>query len=466
MDGNRVVVVHRFSEIYFTFNTLLQGSVSSGFFILLKANFNGVYLQLFQQKLPLSKINSYTSKRLLRANTYMQNTNKKRSLRIIVGITVLNAIGITIVLPLFPFLLEKYVPAKNVAVVMSALVSVFAVCTFLAAPIFGALSDRYGRKSILIISLLGSVIGYLMLGIGGALWILFFGRIIDGLTAGNQSALFAYITDSTEPHERGKWFGYLGGAIGLGFMIGPSIGGLFGSASITLPFFITAGITLLCVFCISLLLPESLPVEKRTTHITLKSFNTFSHFKEVFSLKEAKALLIMGAFFYIGLNIWQFNASIFLKDVFLWGPSLIGAVFVLVEICDILSRVILLPQLLKRLPEPTVGIIGLCGLAIGLGLLFLSAYFPSLILIIAAVACIVLGEGLFDPSYNARLSLSVDESKQGLLQGTNQSLQALYHVIVPLGAAAIYTYSNGAVFGVAALFMVCGLVMFIKLKTK
>ncbi len=396
----------------------------------------------------------------------MQNTNKKRSLWIIVGITVLNAIGMTIVLPLFPFLLEKHVPAANVAVVMSALVSVFAVCTFLAAPVFGALSDRYGRKPILLISLLGSAIGYTLLGVGGALWVLFLGRIIDGLTAGNQSALFAYITDSTEPHERGKWFGYLGGAIGLGFMIGPTIGGLLGAASITLPFFITGGITLVSMVCIMQLLPESLPIEKRSAHLTLKSFNAFFHFKEIFSLKEARALLVMGAFFYVGLNIWQFNASIFLKDVFMWGPSFIGGVFVLVGICDILSRVIVLPQLLKRWSERTVGIIGLCGLILGLGLLFLSAYISSVFLIIGAVGSIVLGEGLFDPSYNARLSLSVDESKQGLLQGTNQSLQALYHVIVPLGAAAIYTYSHGAVFGVAAILMVYGLILFVKLKAK
>lgn len=396
----------------------------------------------------------------------MQATNKTRSLWIIVGITVLNAIGMTIVLPLFPFLLEKYVPSESVAGVMSALVSVFAVCTFLAAPIFGALSDRYGRKSILLLSLLGSAIGYVLLGIGGALWVLFLGRIIDGLTAGNQSTLFAYITDTTEPHERGKWFGYLGGGIGLGFMIGPAIGGLLGTASITLPFFITAGITAVSMICVSLLVPESLPVEKRTSHISLKSFNTFLHFKEVFSLKEARALLIMGAFFYIGLNIWQFNASVFLKDVFRWGPSFIGGVFVLVGVCDILSRVIVLPLLLKKLGEQRVGTIGLLGLATGLGLLFASAYVQSPALIVGAVACIVLGEGLFDPSYNARLSLSVDESRQGLLQGANQSLQALYRAVVPIGAAAIYTFHHGAVFGVAALFMICGLLLFTRLKAK
>jgi DHA1 family tetracycline resistance protein-like MFS transporter len=389
---------------------------------------------------------------------------QKRNLWIIIGITILNAIGMTIVFPLFPFLLEKYVPSTSVAGVMSALVSVFAVCTFFAAPIFGALSDRYGRKSILLLSLLGSVIGYILLGVGGALWVLFLGRIIDGLTAGNQSALFAYITDSTEPEERGKWFGYLGGAIGLGFMIGPAIGGLLGTTSITLPFFVTAGITVLSMVCISILLPESLPIEKRTKEMTLKSFNTFFHFKEIFSMRHARALLIMGTFFYVGLGIWQFNASIFLKDVFLWGPSFIGGLFILVGICDILSRVVALPQMLKHFSEKVVGTIGLAGLTLGLGFLFLSAFIHSIILIIAAVACIVLGEGLFDPTYNAQLSQSVDEDKQGLLQGTSQSLQALYHVIVPLGAAAIYTYSHGAVFAVATIVMSVGLILFINLK--
>lgn len=391
----------------------------------------------------------------------MQN---KKNLWFIVGITILNAIGMTIVLPLFPFLLEKYVANTKIAATMSLLVSIFAICQFFAAPIFGTLSDRFGRKPILLISLLGSVIGYLLLGIGGALWILFLGRIIDGITAGNQSALFAYISDTTEPHERGKWFGYLGGANGLGFMVGPAIGGLLGAKSITLPFYVTAIITFISIVCIFIFVPESLTTEKRTKQITWKSFNTFTHLKEIFSIKTAKSLIIMGAFFYIGLGIWQFNASIFLKDVFKWGPEFIGGVFVLVGICDILSRVIILPQMLKKYSEQTVGIIGLLGLVVGLGLLFISAFITSVFFIVGAVACIVLGEGLFDPSYNARLSNTVTEDKQGLLQGTSQSLQALYHVLVPLGAAAIYSYNKATVFGIATILMICGLLLFINMN--
>jgi DHA1 family tetracycline resistance protein-like MFS transporter len=392
--------------------------------------------------------------------------NKQRSLWIVLGLTTLNAVGMTIVFPLFPFLIGQYVPESRVAVVLGGLVSVFAFCQFLAAPLFGALSDRYGRKPILLISLLGSAIGYALLGIGGALWILFLGRIIDGLTAGNQSALFAYIADVTEPAERSRWYGLLGGAIGVGFMIGPAIGGLLGSKSTTLPFFVTAGITVVSLLLTAALVTESLPPEKRTRQLSVKNLNTFGHFSEIFSQPDARALLIVGAFFYVGLNIWQFNATIFLKDVFRWGPSLIGGIFVLVGICDILSRVVLLPYLLKKWSERTLSLIGLLGLATGTALIGASAFLPSPALIIVAVACIVLGEGLFDPSYNARLSLSVVENQQGLLQGVNQSLQALYRVLVPLVAAALYTYSHSAVFGVASALLLLGFALFAKLPAK
>ena len=170
----------------------------------------------------------------------------------------------TIVFPVFPFLVGKYVPELQVALGLNALVSVYALCEFFSAPVFGALSDRFGRKPILIVSLLGSAVGYLVLGIGGALWVLFLGKIVDGLTAGNISTLFAYVADSTQPEERTKWYGYIGGAIGIGTMIGPAIGGILGMHSITLPFYVTAGITILTILCVYLFLPESLAPEKRT----------------------------------------------------------------------------------------------------------------------------------------------------------------------------------------------------------
>lgn len=388
----------------------------------------------------------------------------KNFLWIIVGIVLMNGIGMTMVFPLLPFLLGNYLPAAQIVVGMSALASVFAACTFLAAPIFGALSDRYGRKKILIISLFGSVMGYILFGIGGALWVLFLGRIIDGLTAGNISTLFAYIADSTEPQERTKWFSYIGAAMGIGCMAGPALGGLLGAISITLPFFVTAGIMFLSILCTYFFLPESLPPEKRSTHFSIKSFNLFGQFKDIFTIKEVRGLIIVGGFFYVGLGIYQFNFSIFLKDIYSWGPVLIGSIFTLIGACDILSRAMLLPLLLKKFSERNISIVGLFGIALGLGLIILSISISSPVLIFAAVMSITLGEGLFDPSYNGRLSQSVDESSQGKLQGVNQSLQSAYRVLVPLAAAAIYSFSPGILYGVAACIMMGSLILFARLQ--
>jgi len=388
--------------------------------------------------------------------------SKKNTLWIIVGIVLLNSIGYSVVLPLLPFLIGKYLPTQQVVVGMSALMSVFAACTFFAAPVFGSLSDRYGRKNILIISLLGSVIGYVLFGIGGALWILFIGRIIDGLTAGNISTLFAYISDTTEPEERTKWFGYIGSVMGIGKIGGPALGGLLGSIALALPFFVTAGLIFISGLTVYFLLPESLAPEKRTKHLTIASFNTFSHFKDIFSLKGVKNLLILGVLFYASLGIFQFNFIIFLKDIYKWGPAIIGSMLTLVGICEIISRALLLPWLLKYFNERSIGIAGLIGFGIGLGLILASIYIHSVVVIALAVIFIISGEGLFDPTYNGKLSQSVDESKQGKLQGVNQSLQSANNMLIPLGAAAIYYYSPIWLYTMAVFIVLTATILFAK----
>ena len=375
--------------------------------------------------------------------------SKKITLWLIIGIVLLNSIGFSIVLPLLPFLVGKYLPDQQVVVGVSALMSVFAVCTFFAAPVFGALSDRYGRKIILIISIAGSVFGYVLFGIGGALWILFLGRIIDGLTAGNISTLFAYISDCTEPEERTKWFGYIGAMMGIGKIGGPALGGLLGSITLALPFFITAGLIFLSGLAVYFLLPESLALEKRTRQLTSAHFNTFAHFKAIFSLKQLKLLLILGVLFYAGLGIFQFNFTLFLKDIYRWGPALIGSLLTLVGVCEIVSRALLLPWLLKHFSERSIWIAGLTGLATGWGLIFTSTYIPSVVVISFAVIFIITGEGLFEPTYIGRLSQSVDESNQGKLQGVNQSLQSANNVFVPLVAATIYFFSPEMLYAAA-----------------
>lgn len=379
---------------------------------------------------------------------------------IIIGIVLLNSIGMSVVLPLLPFLVGKYLPTQQIVVGMSALMSVFAACTFFAAPILGALSDRYGRKNILIISLAGSVIGYVLFGIGGALWILFIGRIIDGLTAGNISTLFAYISDTTEPKERAKWFGYIGSAMGIGKLGGPALGGLLGSINIALPFFITAGLIFLSCLAVYFLLPESLAQENRAKHLTLKSFNTFSHFKDIFSFKNIKLLLIPGVLFYAALGIFQFNFIIFLKDIYKWSPAFIGSMLTVVGICEIISRAVLLPWLLKHFNEKSIGIAGLISIGSGLALIVMSIFIPSVFIISLAVIFIISGEGLFDPTYNGKLSQSIDESKQGLLQGVNQSLQSLNNMLIPLGAAAIYFYSPGGLYATATFIILLAVITY------
>jgi DHA1 family tetracycline resistance protein-like MFS transporter len=307
--------------------------------------------------------------------------------------------------------------------------------------------------------LLGSVIGYVLFGIGGSLRILFLGRIIDGLTAGNINILFACISDSTEPGERTKWFGYIGAVMGIGKIGGPALGRLIGSITLALPFFITAGFIALSGLAVYFLLPESLAPEKRTKQLTPGSLNVFSHFKDLFSLKKIKLLLITGALFYADLDIFQFNFTVFLKDIYKWGPAFIGSLLTLVGISEIISRALLLPWLLKHFNEKSIGIAGLIGLGTSLALILASIYIHLVAVVSLAVVFIISGEGLFDPTYTGKLSQSVDESKQGKLQGVNLSLQSANNMLIPLGTASVYFYSPGLLYVTATVIVPTAAIM-------
>nr|AIA11172.1 Tetracycline_Resistance_MFS_Efflux_Pump [uncultured bacterium] len=385
--------------------------------------------------------------------------NKKLWLILIIGL--LNAVGLTIVFPLFPFLISLYVPAEKVALYLGILISIYAVCKFFMAPIMGALSDYFGRKPILFFSLLATAVGYFTLGIGGALWVLFLGRVIAGISAGDISALYAYVADSTQGKERTKLYGYLGAANGIGFMIGPAIGGVLGIEYISLPFYIAGGISIITALFIYLSLPETLIEGKRKKNITVNAFNPFSHFKDILSLKEARKVFILGAYFFIALLSYQSNISVYLKDVFAWGPARIGVLFALIGLCDIVSRAILLPKLLI-FSEKSIIFGGLILMIAGFASIVLSGYLGIASLLWISIVFITVGEGLFDPSYNNMLSQSVSGNKQGQLQGVNQGLHSLYEIFGPFAAGLIYLYNPLAIYILAALLMMTTLLYFCK----
>lgn len=387
---------------------------------------------------------------------------KKIPLLVLLAIVLLNSIGFSIVLPLLPFLVGKYLPEQQVVVGMSTLLSVYAACTFFAAPVLGALSDRFGRKIILIVSLLGSAAGFVLFGIGGSLWVLMLGRLIDGLTAGNISAIFSYISDTTEAKERTKWFGYVGSVMGIGKIGGPALGGLLGSVSVALPFYITALLIFLSAVMVYLLLPESLAPHKRTKRIAIGSFNVFSHFSGIFRLPGVALLLGVGVLFYIGIGVFQFNFTLFLKDVYQWSSALIGSLLTLVGVCEILVRAMLLPRLLERFTRRQISVAGLLLMGTGLALILSGVYVHTVVLISLAVICIISGEGLFEPAYTGKLSEAVDETQQGRLQGVNQSLLSFTNILVPLGGGVIYYHSAGWLYATATVIVFMAVFIYVK----
>lgn len=388
---------------------------------------------------------------------------KLNKLWIVILIVALNSIGFSIVIPLLPFLLDDYLPPNQIVFGMGLLFSIYAICSFITAPILGALSDKYGRKPILILSLLGSVLGYVFLGIGGALWILFLGRIIDGLTAGNISVLFAYIADNSKQEERSKWYGYIGAAMGIGKIGGPSLGAFLSTISLSLPFYLTAFLLFISTLAVYFYLPESLAVKLKDKKIDRNNLNPFKLLRDTISMRSIKYLFLIGILFYMAITVFQFNMTLFLKDIYSLNTLHIGILLTIVGIVEILSRGFLLPFLLKIYSQRTVTTIGLMTLIVGFSCIVGSIYINSLALISLALIFIILGEGLFEPTYLSKLSQQTSEDNQGKIQGINQSLQSLINIVIPIIASAVYFQSASLLYLSIILILGIALILFYKL---
>lgn len=355
-------------------------------------------------------------------------------------------IGFTIIIPVVQFLVQPYISnLGDQAIVVTLMTSVYAICVFLASPGLGALSGRYGRRPVLLVCLLGSAIGYIVFGIGGALWVLFAGRIIEGITGGTISTIFAYFADITPGKLRTKYFGWVSAVASVGSVIGSTLGGLLAKFDYSAPMYFGAIITLLNVVYGILYMPESLDKNNRLQKITFLRLNPFTQLLNVFSINNLKRLLVSGFLLWLPNGSLQAVFSQFTLDTFGWEPALIGLMFSIMGIQDIISQSFIMPKLLTRLSDAQIVILGMVSEIIGYSLIAASALFSFYPLLIAGMFIFGFGDSIFGPSFNGMVSKSVDSSEQGRIQGGSQSVQSLARIIGPVLGGQIYvSFSHAA----------------------
>ncbi|WP_086443747.1 MFS transporter [Candidatus Enterococcus lemimoniae] len=398
--------------------------------------------------------------------TEEQTMNKHALLFGLISVFLIG-ISFSIITPVIPFLVEPYIrDTSNQATVVTLLVSVYALCMFFSAPILGALSDKFGRRPLLLISLLGSALGFLILGIGGALWVLFVGRIIEGITGGSISTIFAYFADITPRAQRTKYFGWVSAITGVGTVMGPALGGVlaaeFGHAA---PLYFGAMITVLNVVYGFFFMPESLDKDKRLKEITFARLDPFHQLFSVLSMKNLNRILISAFLLWLPNGSLQAILSQFTIDTFNLKPALIGLIFSIMGIQDILSQGFIMPKLLLRFSDKQIMLLGMLSEVIGYGLIAGSALLTSYLLFIIGLFIFGFGDSIFGPAFNGMVSKSADSTEQGRVQGGSQSIQSLARIVGPVIGGQLYiTIGSAAPAFMGMLLIAISIVVLSKMK--
>ena len=352
---------------------------------------------------------------------------------------MLDVMSMGIVIPVVPQLIEELTGSTTGTGLWNGLlVALWAVMQFLCSPIIGSLSDRFGRRPVILISVAGLALDFLLMALAPNLWWLALGRILAGVTSSSFTSTFAYMADILPPENRARGYGLIGAAFSGGFVAGPLLGGMLGEISVRAPFWAAAGFSAIAFLYGLIVLPESLAPEKRMA-FSWKRANPFGALRLLRSHPELSSLATVNFLLHFAHHLFSAVFVLYAGDRYGWGPWQVGILFALVGALDMSVQGLLVGPVTKRLGDRRTMVIGLAFGGLGLALMGLA---PTEEMFIAAVFPSALW-GLAMPTIQSLMTQRVSESEQGQLQGANNSVGSIAGVLSPIFFGAIYSISVG-----------------------
>lgn len=388
---------------------------------------------------------------------------KKRSRNAILMVALVVLVDITgfgLILPLLPFWAER-LGANPLEV--GLILTVYALAQFLFTPLLGALSDRFGRRPIILASLVIEAVGFALTALAGTLPLLLVARFIGGLGAANIGSAQAVVADVTAPKDRARGMGMVGAAIGLGFVVGPALGGVLANFGSTVPFWAAFVVALLNAVLVLALLPET-RARRASGYKTPSPFAFFAGWKRASQNPVIARLILVNLLFTLAFTAMEAVFPLFSQRVFGWQATQNGYIFTYVGVLIVIMQGGMVGQLVKRFGERGVQIAGLALLTVGLALL---PFGVTLGVLLVALGLLSIGDGAVTPTNNALLSLAAPADAQGETLGLSQGMAGLGRMVGPVVAGWLFGMSIGLPFFVgAALTLLALLVALPRIEAK
>jgi len=397
---------------------------------------------------------------------------KAEASKLFIFITILlDAIGIGVIIPILPEVIKRFGTSSNfVSTYFGYFISVYALMQFLASPLLGSLSDKYGRRPVLLVSLLGSGLDYLLMAFAPSLWILFLGRLISGLTGANQTVAASYIADISTAENRASNFGMIGAAFGIGFVFGPALGGVVGSYGHQWPFILASVLTLMNFLFGMFVLPESLSLEHRR-NVEFSKLNPLRSLAHTF-FKPSLSLFIW--IYFLSNLAGQVHPSVwtlYTSYKFNWTSMQVGLSLAAVGISFGIGQGVTTRFAVPRLGEKNAVLLGTLILTFSY---FCYAIATSGWMMYPIISLMIFG-GIAIPSLQSLMTKEVAANEQGELQGSLVSVMSLTSILGPLIYTNLFSHFTepftlsfpGAPYATASFIsLICLLLIFFKTRIR